>query len=137
MAIVIKYFSEAKCTVQTKFLDLVDLSGETAGHLFNSLSSKLFELGLEIKDVIGFAADTTNVMFGQHSGIIAKIKEVNPKCFFIKCVCHSCKILPRNSEQIVKEVMDIFLKAASVKENLLSYKISQTLKITEFCVITT
>ncbi|CAG9783395.1 unnamed protein product [Diatraea saccharalis] len=53
----------------------VDLSGETADHLFNALSSKLSELGLDIKDVLGFAADTTNVMFGQHSGIVAKIKE--------------------------------------------------------------
>lgn len=120
LAIVIKYFSETKCTVQTKFLDLVDLSGETAGQLFNSLSSKLSELGLEIKDVIGFAADTTNVMFGQHSGIVAKIKEVNPKCFFIKCVCHSaalsvshaCKILPRNLEQIVKEVYGYFSQSS-------------------------
>ncbi|CAG9790310.1 unnamed protein product [Diatraea saccharalis] len=120
LAIVIKYFSETECTVKTKFLDLVDLSGETADHLFNALSSKLSELGLDIKDVLGFAADTTNVMFGQHSGIVAKIKEVNPKCFFIKCVCHSaalsvshaCKILPRNLEQMIKEVYGYFSQSS-------------------------
>ncbi|CAG9790618.1 unnamed protein product [Diatraea saccharalis] len=120
LAIGIKYFSETECTVKTKFLDLVDLSGETADHLFNALSSKLSELGLDIKDVLGFAADTTNVMFGQHSGIFAKIKEVNPKCFFIKCVCHSaalsvshaCKILPRNLEQMIKEVYGYFSQSS-------------------------
>ncbi|CAG9790379.1 unnamed protein product [Diatraea saccharalis] len=120
LAIVIKYFSETERTVKTKFLDLVDLSGETADHLFNALSSKLSELGLDIKDVLGFAADTTNVMFGQHSGIVAKIKEVNPKCFFIKCVCHSaalsvshaCKILPRNLEQMIKEVYGYFSQSS-------------------------
>ncbi|CAG5032997.1 unnamed protein product [Parnassius apollo] len=37
---------------------------------------------------MGFATDTMNVMFGEHSGTVAKIKEVNPKCFFIKCVCY-------------------------------------------------
>lgn len=35
--IVITYFSETKFTVQAKFLDLVDLSGETADYLFNAL----------------------------------------------------------------------------------------------------
>ncbi|CAH2101367.1 unnamed protein product [Euphydryas editha] len=79
LAIVIKYFFETECTVRTKSLDLVDLSGENADHLFNALSSKLSDLGLDIKDVMGFAADTTNLMFGQHSSIVAKIKEVNPK----------------------------------------------------------
>ncbi|CAG9783200.1 unnamed protein product [Diatraea saccharalis] len=126
LAIVIRYFSETECTVKTKFLDLVDLSGETADHLFNALSSKLSELGLDIKDVLGFAADTTNVMFGQHSGIVAKIKEVNPKCFFIKCVCHSaalsvshaCKILPRNLEQMIKEVYGYFFSKQQASKRI-------------------
>lgn len=130
LAIVVKYFSETKCAVQTKFLDLVDLSGETADHLFEALSSKLSELGLDIKDVMGFAADTTNVMFGQHSGVVAKIKAVNPNCFFIKCVCHSaalsvsyaCKILPRYLEQIVKEVYGYFSQSSKRQRDFVEFQ---------------
>ncbi|CAG4918515.1 unnamed protein product [Colias eurytheme] len=96
---------------------MVDLEGESAQNLFDALSKALRDSNLDIKDAVGFGADTTNVMFGEHGGIVAKIKAVNPHSLFIKCVCHSTALsvshaskdtLPRAVNQIVKEVYGYF-----------------------------
>lgn len=97
---------------------MVDLEEESAQNLFDALSKALHNSNLDIKDAVGFGANTTNVMFGEHGGIIAKIKNVYPHCLFIKCVCHSTALsvshaqtkdtLPRSVNQIVKEVYGYF-----------------------------
>lgn len=58
---------------KTKFSTLVDLKGASAQALLNALSKALTNAHLNIKDVIGFGADTTNIMFSEQGGIIAKI----------------------------------------------------------------
>lgn len=116
LAIAVKYYSETSYSVKTRFLSMVDVKGETAQDLFDALNGALTKCGLNIKNVIGFAADTTNVMFGETSGIVTKIRDINPQCLFVKCVCHSIalaasyasKLLPRSIEQLVKEVYNYF-----------------------------
>lgn len=76
----------------------------------------LLKRGLLFKNIIGFAADTTKVIFGEKSGMVSKIREENPNCILVKCVCHSvalsvsyaCRILPRGIEQLVKELYSYF-----------------------------
>ncbi|KAJ8932217.1 hypothetical protein NQ314_014837 [Rhamnusium bicolor] len=78
--------------------------------------ASLKNFNLNIEDVLGFAADTTNVIFGQNNSIVSRIKEANPNCVFVKCVCHSvalavsyaCKELPKNIYQTVKDVYGYF-----------------------------
>lgn len=95
----------------------MDLQGESAQALFDSLTEALNNANLNIKDAIGFGADTTNVMFGEQGGIIAKIRHVNPHCIFIKCICHSTALcvshasknsISRAINQIVQEVYGYF-----------------------------
>lgn len=119
LAVIIKYCSEKNNNLQvkTKFLTLMDLEGESAQNLFDALTQSLANANLDIKFCIGFGADTTNVMFGHEGGVIAKIREINPHCVFIKCICHSIALavshaskstLPRSLNQIVKEVYGYF-----------------------------
>lgn len=119
LAVIIKYCSEKHqiMQVKTKFLTLIDLEGESAQNLFDALTQALANANLDIKHCIGFGADTTNVMFGNEGGVIAKIREINPHCVFVKCVCHSIALavshaskitLPRSLNQIVKEVYTYF-----------------------------
>nr|CAI5854851.1 unnamed protein product [Callosobruchus analis] len=59
-------------------------------------------------------------MFGENSSIVTKIREENPKCIFIKCVCHSmalcvsyfCKTLPRSVEQLVRDGHSYFSQSS-------------------------
>ncbi|KRG03830.1 uncharacterized protein Dmoj_GI25655, isoform B [Drosophila mojavensis] len=103
---------------QTKFLFTIDLEGEKAVDLFAALSDGLKLNGFDINNMIGFAADTTNVMYGERNSIMTKIRDVNKSCFFVKCVCHSsalassyaCMQLPRDLEQTIKELYNYFSK---------------------------
>lgn len=69
-------------------------------------------------------------MFGQRGGIVAKIKDVNPYCVFIKCVCHSvalavshaCKILPRSIEQLVREVHNYFSQSSKISREFAQFQ---------------
>lgn len=117
LAVVTKYYSEKDLQVKTKFLTLVDLKGADAQSLFESLCEALTNANLNIKDAVGFGADTTNVMFGEQGGVVAKIRHLNPHCMFIKCVCHSTALsvshasknaIPRAINQIVQEVYMYF-----------------------------
>jgi hypothetical protein len=71
---------------------------------------------IEMSHVVGFSADTTNVIFGNNNSIVSRILAANPHCIVIKCACHSCalavshacSVLPRNLEQLVKECYNYF-----------------------------
>lgn len=87
---------------------MVDLEMESAQNLFDTLSILIENVNINIKDAVGFGADTTNVIFS--------IKDVIPNCLFIKCVCrcvalsvsHASKEpLPSAVKQVVKMFTDI------------------------------
>lgn len=116
MAIVIKLFNEASKRVDTRLLNLVPVQEETAAALFELLKTDLAKHDVQVTQLIGFAADTTNVIFGEHNSVASRIKEENPNCLAIKCACHSCalavshacSLLPRNLEQVIKECYNYF-----------------------------
>lgn len=130
LAIAIKFYSVHDNTVKTKFLCSVNLSSETAENIFNSLCKSLRELNLNIENILGFAADTTNVMFGRNNSVVAKIKSVNSNCIFVKCACHSsalavsyaCKKLPKALDQIVKEVYNYFGHSSKRKREFAEFQ---------------
>lgn len=115
MAIVIKVFDEETKKVHTRLLNLVPVQGETVADLFELMKTNLAKHDVQITQLVGFAADTTNVIFGEHNSIASRIKEENPNCLSIKCACHSCvlavshacSLLPRNLEQC-KRVLQLF-----------------------------
>jgi hypothetical protein len=116
MAIVIKLFDEKALRVDTRLLNLVPVQGETAADLFELMKTDLAKHDVQITQLVGFAADTTNVIFDENNSIASRIKEENPNCLAIKCACHSCALavshacalLPRNLEQVVKECYNYF-----------------------------
>lgn len=123
LAVVVKYYSFNDNTLKTKFLSSVKLSGESAEDIFSALCKHLTNLNLDIKNILGFAADTTNVIFGKNNSVVSKIKSINPHCIFVKCVCHSsalavsyaCRTLPRSLDQIVKETYSYFSHSSKRK----------------------
>ena len=100
----------------TRLLNLVPVEGETAAELFETMENDLRKHNIEISHVVGFSADTTNVIFGNNNSIVTRILAANPQCMVIKCACHSCalavshacSVLPRHLEQLVKECYNYF-----------------------------
>lgn len=130
LAVAVKFYCINNDKLKTKFLCSVRLSGETAEDIFNSLCQSLIDLNLNIKDILGFAADTTNVMFGRNNSVVSKIKNVNPNCIFVKCVCHSCalavsyacKKLPRALDQVVKETHNYFSHSSKRQREFVEFQ---------------
>lgn len=107
-----KIFSEKLLKVDTRLPNLVRVDGETAEELFETMEKDLRRHDIEVKDLVGFAADTTNVIFGNTNSVVSRIMAANPHCLAIKCACHSCalavshacSVLPRQLEQVKKVV---------------------------------
>jgi len=89
MVIAIKYFWEDDIKIHTKLLNFFEVKDLTALGLFNTFKPLLKDHKLNISNMIGFSADTTNVMFGEHNSIVEKLRRESPDCIFVKCVCHS------------------------------------------------
>lgn len=64
MAIVVKYFHLQTQSIKTHLFSLPVLKGQSAEQLFDSLYDELKANDLDLSNCVGFAADTTNVMFG-------------------------------------------------------------------------
>lgn len=99
--------------VKDNFLGLLKVSSSTASDLHNDLVSFFEEKNIPFKEnMIGFAADGTNSMFGQHHSLSKLLSDDIPDLFLMKCICHSfhlcasyaCKELPRNIEDFAREV---------------------------------
>ena len=120
LAVVIKYYSTKQENVVTRLLNLVPVLKGRAEDLFAVLRNEIEKHKLSLTDLIGFSADTTNVMFGCSNSIVSRIKDVSPSCIVVKCVCHSTalsvshasKTLPRNIEQLVRDIYNYFSQSA-------------------------
>ena len=120
LAIAVNYFSMKNESVQTKLLNLIPVTSGTAEDLFVVLSTELKKNHLGIESLIGFSADTTNVMFGCNDSIVTRIREASPTCLVLKCVCHSTalsvshasKLLPRSIDQLIRDIYNYFSQSA-------------------------
>lgn len=103
LAIIIKYSSQDFC-IKT-VLDLVEV--KTSEGLFNIIYNSVTHYGLKLLNLIGFLANTTNVMFGEHSSVVQKLREVSPNCMYIKCVCHSILSAVSRPQKFYLELLKI------------------------------
>ena len=77
---------------------------------------------IPLSNIIGFAADTTNVMFGAHNSVASRLKEKVPHVYLMQCICHSahlcashaCEKLPRTAEHLLHDVYNYFATVQSV-----------------------
>ena len=94
--------------VDTRLLNLIPVLHETAAGRFDALKTGLAKHGAEMNNLFGFAADTTNVIFGRNNSIVSCLTEASPHCLTMKCACCSCALalchatstLPKNLQPI-------------------------------------
>ena len=93
----------------TRLLNLVRVDGKTAADLYETMKIDLAKHSIEIKHLVRFAADTTNVIFGNNK-IASRITNANNQCGCHSCaltVSHACAMLPRHLQQLVKGVLQL------------------------------
>lgn len=101
--------------VEVKFLPVIPITDGSAKVLYQK-TVEYFN-GKEIpykKNLLGFASDGANVMFGRNNSMITHLKNDIPNLFTMKCICHSfalcashaCEKLPRGLEDFCREVFN-------------------------------
>ena len=120
LALVVRYFSTQELMVQSRFLCLIELVQSDATTLTQALVSYFEKNDIPLSNIIGYASDTTNVMFGQHNSVVTQLKELIPDLFVMKCLCHTahlcashaCERLPRVIEDLVRDISSHFAHSA-------------------------
>ena len=89
LAIIIRYFSVKHGKVMDSLLDIVTLSSASGESIFNSIKEVLNSYNLQFTTCVGFGCDGASTMIGQHNSVWSRIRETNPNCILMKCICHS------------------------------------------------
>ena len=101
LCVCIRYFSDAKAEIVTAFLSLIPVNRTTGEALFDPVKKCLEEYKLDLCQCIGFASDGANNMIGERNSLWSRIKESNPNCIQLKCICHSLA-LQQGIQQVTK-----------------------------------
>ncbi|EEZ98954.1 hypothetical protein TcasGA2_TC004808 [Tribolium castaneum] len=114
LAIVIRYcFNNLP---RDRVFGIVKVEESNAESLFNIIIKLLKDNKIDLKDMLGFAADNASVMMGHISGIKARFHELNPNIFVLGCTCHSlhlaasaaCSKIPKDLEEFVRNLYNYF-----------------------------
>ena len=89
LIIVVRYFDFSISRVKDKFLTLLEVDHVDAKALFNVLKTFFTSLNIDMKNIIGFAADNASVMMGSKGGVKSFLLTENPYLYVMGCVCHS------------------------------------------------
>lgn len=130
MAVVVKYFDDAQNKESTSLLGLPLLKGTSAEGLFATMKEELGANNMNLQNCVGFAADTTNVMFGINNSIVSRLKEDNPHIITVKCTCHSIslavshatKLLPKPLEQLLRDCNSYFSHSSKRMKDLKEFQ---------------
>ena len=120
LALVVRYFCDEANSIRSQFLRLIEVTNSDATTLTATLISFFERNNIPLVNIIGYASDTTNVMFGEHHSVVRLLKDRIPNLFVMKCLCHSahlcashaCEKLPRAIEDLVRDIYSHFSHSA-------------------------
>ncbi len=89
--------------------------------------------GVPMENIVGFASDGCNTMFGQNNSVTSRLRENLPGIILQKCICHSlhlcaseaCKVLPRILEDLTRDIYSYFKSSCKRRVELSEFQ--------EFC----
>ena len=84
--IVIHFYCDCEKRVRS-FLKLIEVSAADADHTTAAVLGSFEMARIPTYNIIGFAADTTNVMFGSHHSVATLLKATVPNLLTMKCLC--------------------------------------------------
>lgn len=116
MAVLATYFDELNFRISLIFVDLIRMPDGKADTIYNTVLQCFKDKNIPMGNIIGFCADTCNVMFGAHHSVAQLLVKNHPWIIPIKCSCHlihlcashACKILPKSIEDLCRNVYSHF-----------------------------
>ena len=87
-SLVVRFFWAATNTsVRSRFLKIIEVTKSDAITLTVYFFFEKCKIP-SLVNIIGYASDTTNIMFGEHHSVVSTQKEKLPHLFVMKCLCH-------------------------------------------------
>lgn len=126
LAVMVSYSD--KCETKVDVIDIVDCPDGTALSLYTQLINTLKENNVPLENWIGFCADTTATMMGQHHSVSTLIQKNHPQVLITKCACHmihlvsnyACMKLSTSLEDLCRNIFNHFNRSpknsAALKE---------------------
>ena len=74
LALVVRFYCNKDSKVRSQFLKLLEVTHSDATTLTTTLLSYFEKNNISIENIIGYASDTTNVMFGEHHSVVSLLK---------------------------------------------------------------
>ncbi|XP_065370891.1 uncharacterized protein LOC135963040 [Calliphora vicina] len=116
IAFTVIFYNDDTSSIQYSFFDFKECESSTAKDIFNLLKSTITEKGIPFQNLVGFASDTPNVMFGQYNSVAKFLKNEKPDIAVIKCSCHlihlvaskACLKLPTYLEDLLRNLGSYF-----------------------------
>nr|CAI5832345.1 unnamed protein product [Callosobruchus analis] len=121
LAILVRYYSHENKKVCDSFFGLVELdTSSAAASIHHVLKNHLIQLGVDLCNLAGFAADNCATMMGQLNGVQSILKEEHPHIVVVGCASHSfhlcssyaCKQLPKIVEELVRDIHSHFVHSS-------------------------
>ncbi|XP_011406190.1 PREDICTED: uncharacterized protein LOC105313994 [Amphimedon queenslandica] len=120
LALVTRQYSPELKNVSCSLYELIQLDAGNAEAIFQSICKVLERDNIPLSNIIGFAADTIDVMFGPHNSVVSRLKQKVPNVFVFQCICHSahlcashaCEKLPQTAEELIHDTYNYFCHSA-------------------------
>lgn len=90
LAIVVRLYCNWEKRVTSSFFKLIEVTAADADHITAAVLDSFEKVGIPTSNIIGFAADTTNVMIGSHHSVATLLKVKIPDLFTMKCLTPLC-----------------------------------------------
>ena len=74
LAVVCRYYNKEKQNIISQFYDMIPTASGTAESIYKSIVTMFNKDDVPMSNIVGFAADTTNSMFGQHNSVASRLK---------------------------------------------------------------
>ena len=95
MSVILRYVlcNEEAAVVKETFFGYLRISDSTGKGLLDAFLEKATELQLELSDCRGQSYDNGANMKGKHSGVQARMLDINPKAVYVPCANHTLNLV--------------------------------------------
>lgn len=117
LAIIVRLMDLNKFIVRDEFFSLTEITNGTAQGIYDAITNVFEKHNIAYKtNMVGFASDGANTMFGSHHSVKTLLQNDIPNLFVMKCICHSLALcasyasnkLPDSVENLVRDVYTYF-----------------------------
>ena len=110
MSVILRYvlYNEEAAVVKETFFGYLRISDSTGKGLLDAFLEKATELQLELSDCRGQSYDNGANMKGKHSGVQARMLDINPKAVYVPCANHTLNLVVVDSANSSTEALTFF-----------------------------